>query len=67
MLETEYAQFKETVNQWQQLQMERMQQSRQKLADAIDQSTLTARYRELEQELKMQRKRVLLLTAQFVG
>ena len=67
MLETEYAQYKETVNQWQQLQMERMQQSRQKLADAIDQSALTARYRELELELKMQRKRVIMLTAQFVG
>ena len=67
LFETEYAQFRETVNQWQQLQMERMQQSRQKLADAIDQSTLTARYRELERELKMQRKRVTMLTAQFMG
>jgi stearoyl-CoA desaturase (delta-9 desaturase) len=67
LLETEYSQFKETINQWQQLQMERMQQSRQKLADAIDQHTLTARYRELERELKMQRKRVAMLTAQFVG
>jgi len=37
------------------------------LADAIDQSALTTRYRELEQELKMQRKRVIMLTAQFVG
>jgi stearoyl-CoA desaturase (delta-9 desaturase) len=67
LFETEYAQFKETVNQWQQLQMERMQQSRQKLATAIDQSTLTARYRELEWELRMQRKRVVMLTAQFMG
>jgi stearoyl-CoA desaturase (delta-9 desaturase) len=67
LLESEYAQFKETVNQWQQLQMERMQQGRQKLADAIDHSALKARYRELERELKMQRKRVIMLTAQFVG
>ena len=67
MLEKEYAQFKETVNQWQQLQMDRMQQSRQKLADVIDQSALTTRYRELEKELRMQRKRVVMLTAQFVG
>ncbi len=67
MLEKEYAQFKETVNQWQQLQLERVQQSRQKLADVIDQSALTARYRELERDLKMQRKRVIMLTAQFVG
>ena len=67
MLEKEYAQFKETVNQWQQLQMDRMQQGRQKLADAIDHSALTTRYRELEKELRMQRKRVVMLTAQFVG
>ena len=67
MFETEYAQFKETVNQWQQLQMERVQQSRQKLADAIDQNALTSRYRELEMELKMQRKRMTMLTAQFIG
>ena len=67
MFETEYAQFKETVNQWQQLQMERVQQSKQKLADAIDQNALTMRYRELEMELKMQRKRMTMLTAQFIG
>jgi len=67
MLEKEYAQFKETINQWQALQMERMQQSKQKLVDAIEQSALTARYRELEKELKMQRKRMALLTAQFYG
>ena len=67
LFETEYAQFKRTIAEWQQLQMERVQQSRQKLADAIDQSALTARYRELERELKMQRKRVTMLTAQYVG
>jgi len=67
LLEKEYAQFKETVNQWQVLQMERMQEGRQKLADAIEQNALTARYRELERELRMQRKRVTMLTAQFIG
>jgi len=67
LFETEYAQFKETVNQWQQLQMERMQQGRQKLADAIDQSALTVRYRELEKDLRLQRKRMAMLTAQFIG
>ena len=67
LFETEYAQFKRTIAEWQQLQMERVQQSRQKLADAIDQSSLTIRYRELERELKMQRKRVTMLTAQFYG
>ncbi len=65
LLETEYAQFKETINQWQQLQLERVQQSRQKLVEVIDQSTLKARYRELEKDLKLQRKRLALLTAQL--
>ncbi len=67
LFETEYAQFRRTIAEWQQLQMERVQQSKQKLVDAIDQSALTARYRELERELKMQRKRIVLLTAQFYG
>ncbi len=65
LLEKEYEQFKEIIGEWQQLQLERMQLGRQKIADAIDQSALTARYRELEQELKMQRKRVAMLAAQF--
>jgi stearoyl-CoA desaturase (delta-9 desaturase) len=67
LFETEYAQFRSTIAEWQQLQMERVQHRKQKLVDAIDQSTLTARYRELERELKMQRKRIVLLTAQFYG
>ncbi len=67
LLETEYEQFKEIISEWQQLQMERVQSSRQKLADAIDQNALTMRYRELERELKQQRKRVAMLAAQFIG
>jgi stearoyl-CoA desaturase (delta-9 desaturase) len=66
-LEKEYMQFKETVNQWQQLQMDRVQHSRQKLADVLEQNALTTRYRELERELRTQRKRVVMLTAQFIG
>lgn len=65
LLEKEYEQFKEIIGEWQQLQLERVQLGRQKIADAIDQSALTARYRVLEQELKMQRKRVAMLAAQF--
>jgi len=67
LLEKEYAQFKETVGQWQQLQMQRMQLGRQKLVDAFEQNALTVRYRELERELNQQRKRVAMLTAQFIG
>lgn len=58
-LETEYAQYLGTVKQWQALQMEKVQHGRQRIADRLD-----ASYRELEQALKLQRKRVALLAAQ---
>jgi hypothetical protein len=56
----------ETVKQWQQLQMERMQSVKQRLAERIETETasLTARYRDLERRLKMQQKRVAMLAAQ---
>jgi len=65
-LEQEYAQFVETIRQWQQLQMERVQSGKQRLAERIETETasLTARYRELEKSLKMQQKRVAILAAQ---
>jgi len=68
LLEAEYAQYAETVREWQQLQMERVQQGRQLLADRIEAETasLTERYRELERNLKLQHKRVVLLTAQVM-
>jgi stearoyl-CoA desaturase (delta-9 desaturase) len=64
--ESEYAQFVETIKQWQQLQMERVQQGKQKLAERfeIETALLATHYRELEFSLKMQRKRLALLTAQ---
>ena len=67
-LESEYAQFAETVRQWQQLQMERMQQSRQKLTERFETETasLASSYRELEISLKMQHKRVAMLMAQVM-
>ena len=67
LLEKEYTQFKETVGQWQQLQVQRVQLGRQKLVDVFEQNALTMRYRELERELKLQRKRVAMLAAQFIG
>jgi stearoyl-CoA desaturase (delta-9 desaturase) len=67
-LEVEYAQFVETIKEWQALQMERMQSQRQKLAERLETETasLTARYRELEKSLKLQHKRLALLTAQVM-
>ena len=66
LLEQEYQQFADTVRQWQQLQMERVQSGRQKLAERFETETasLAARYRELERSLKMQQKRLALLAAQ---
>jgi stearoyl-CoA desaturase (delta-9 desaturase) len=68
LFDIEYAQFKETVTQWQQLQMERVQQGRQMLAERFENETasLTSRYRELEMSLKMQHKRLALLTSQVM-
>jgi stearoyl-CoA desaturase (delta-9 desaturase) len=68
LLETEYAQFMDTVREWQQLQMERVQHGRQMLADRMvaETASLTSRYRELETSLKLQHKRLALLTAQVM-
>jgi len=67
-LEAEYAQFMATIKEWQHLQMERVQSGRQRIAERIESETasLTARYRELERSLKLQRKRLALLTAQVL-
>lgn len=62
--EQEYAEFMDTIRQWQQLQMDKVQQGRQKLAERIENHAFTARYRELERSLRMQQKRVALLAAQ---
>jgi stearoyl-CoA desaturase (delta-9 desaturase) len=65
-LETEYAQFVDTIKEWQQLQIERVQVGRQKLAERFETETasFTSRYRELEMSLRMQHKRLALLTSQ---
>ena len=62
----EYDQFMDTIREWQALQMERMQTQRQKLAERLEAETasLAARYRELEAALKLQHKRLAMLTAQ---
>jgi stearoyl-CoA desaturase (delta-9 desaturase) len=67
-LETEYAQYVDIIKEWQQLQMERVQAGKQKLAERIETETASfaSRYRELELSLKMQHKRLALLTAQVM-
>jgi len=67
-LETEYAQFVETIKEWQALQVERVQSGKQKLAERFETETASfaTRYRELELSLKMQHKRLALLTSQVM-
>ena len=68
-LEAEYAQFVEIVKEWQQLQMERVQSRPAETGGASSNRRRLrwpARYRELELSLKMQHKRVALLTAQVM-
>jgi stearoyl-CoA desaturase (delta-9 desaturase) len=60
ILEQEYAEFMDTVKQWQALQMQKVEHGRQALATGIN-----TRFRELEFSLKMQRKRLALLTSQL--
>jgi stearoyl-CoA desaturase (delta-9 desaturase) len=60
VLENEYAEFMETVKKWQALQLQKVQEGRQALA-----VELNTRFRELEFSLKMQRKRLAMLTAQL--
>jgi stearoyl-CoA desaturase (Delta-9 desaturase) len=68
LLEAEYAQFMATLREWQQLQMERVQQGKQRLAERFESgnAALTARYRELEKSLQLQHKRLAMLTAQVM-
>jgi stearoyl-CoA desaturase (delta-9 desaturase) len=67
-LETEYAQFVDIIKEWQQLQVERVQVGKQRLAERIESETASfaGRYRELEMSLKMQHKRLALLTSQVM-
>lgn len=62
-LEREYQQFRETVSQWQAIQAEKVQAGREALRDRWEKTRLRTRLKELEYRLKMQRRRLALLTA----
>lgn len=65
VLEQEYDEFAETIKEWQQLQMQRVQAGKRKLMQHWESNAIRTRYKELEFSLKMQRKRLALLTAQL--
>lgn len=66
-IELEYQQFLETIGNWQSLQVERMQQQGQQLKRRWETTALRTRLKELEYRLKMQRKRVMSLSAALVS
>jgi stearoyl-CoA desaturase (delta-9 desaturase) len=76
MLEREYQEFTESINQWTSLQAERYGRKREQLGGALEEkkahlqhkwetAALRTRLKELEYSLKMQRKRVGLLVQQL--
>jgi stearoyl-CoA desaturase (delta-9 desaturase) len=76
MLEREYQQFTESINQWTALQSERYGRRKEQLGDVLEEkklrlqqkwerAALRTRLRELEYSLKMQRKRLGLLMQQL--
>ncbi len=66
MIESEYQQFLETINNWQSLQLEKVEQGRQQLIRRWQKTSLHTRLKELEYRLKMQRKRLSSLSAALV-
>jgi len=76
MLEREYQEFTESINQWKALQAERYGRTKEQLGGVLevkklhlqqkwDQAALRTRLKELEYSLKMQRKRISLLMQQL--
>lgn len=68
-VEREYQQFRETIGQWQSIQMRRVEAGAEALRDRWQQTELHTSLKELEFRLKMQRKRLralarILLTPQ---
>lgn len=64
-LEKEYDDFKDMLNQWTELQTEKVQATRKNLLEKWDSAAIRASYKELENSLQMQRKRLQQLNAQF--
>jgi len=63
VLEREYSQFRETVSQWQAIQVRRVEQGAEALRDRWHQTELRTSLKELEYRLKMQQKRLRALMA----
>jgi len=64
-LEKEYEDFKDTLQQWSELQTEKMQSTKKNLQGKWDKAVIRTRYKELEYSLKMQHKRLKFMHAQY--
>jgi len=62
VFEREYQQFRETVNQWQAIQMRKVENGAEALRDRWHRTELRTSLKELEFRLKMQQKRLRALT-----
>lgn len=70
-LEQEYEEFKQTLNDWTDLQshkyQEKVQETRKTLQEKWDNVALNTRFQELEYSMKMQQKRLQLFMNQFAN
>ena len=64
LLEHELEAFSLTLNEWKNLQSERIEAARRQLADQWENSEVRRRFRALEEKLRLQRQRVRLLRLQ---
>jgi len=61
----EYETFREAVSAWTQLREQGLQQARQAMIDRWEQSLLQSRLKELEYGLRLQSRRLRVLSAQL--
>ncbi|MEX0914464.1 MAG: acyl-CoA desaturase, partial [Wenzhouxiangellaceae bacterium] len=63
LFEREYQQFRETIGEWQAIQMRKVENGAEALRDRWHQTELRTSLKELEFRLKMQHKRLRALTS----
>lgn len=64
-LDREYQRFRETVNQWQEVQAKKVQAGRAAITDRWVKTELRTSFKELEYRLKMQRRRLQVLATEL--
>lgn len=67
VLEKEYEQFRDMLAQWTELQSDKYQEARRALQEKWENTSVHAKYKEIEKELKLQHKRLVRLTSQLAA